>query len=45
MWLREKKKNNLKAWLDFIVPIKSTITEAGEKEKKNPKESTEQVKT
>ena len=43
MWLRIKRK---KALLDFIVPIKlTTITERGKKRKKNPKESTEQVKT
>jgi len=42
----EKKKQSSKALLDFIVPIKSTTTTEGEsKGKKNPKESTEQVKT
>ena len=48
MWLRKEKK----AWLNFIVPIKSTTTvEAEKKEKKKEKEkksktkSTEQVKT
>ena len=40
--MTEKKKKK-KALLDFIVPIKSTTTiEFGEK---NPKESTEQVKS
>ena len=49
MWLRKEKK----AWLDFIVPIKSTTTGEAEKRKKKRKEkekksktkSTEQVKT
>ena len=41
----EEKKSS-KAYLNFIVPIKlTTIAERGKKEKKNPKESTEQVKT
>ena len=40
-----KRKNILKSLTDFIVPIKSTTTTEGKKfKKKNPKESTEQVK-
>ena len=40
-----QKIKSSKAQLDFIVPIKSTTTTVGEKKgKKNPKESTEQVK-
>ena len=46
--MTEGKKKISKAYLDFIVPIKST-TKMGRgrktKKKKNPKESTEQVKT
>ena len=45
MWLRKEIWKSSKAQLDFLVPIKlTTITEGG-KRKKNPKESTEQVKT
>ena len=42
----ERKKKNSKAQLDFIVPIKLTGTTEGVvgKGKRNPKETTEQVK-
>ena len=43
----DKEKIKLKSLMDFLVPMKSTTTTEGgkgEKKKKNPKESTEQVK-
>ena len=46
--MTEEKKKRSKAQLYFIVPIKSTTkTEVGggKEKEKNPKESTEQVKT
>ena len=49
-WDRKKKrKQKLKSLIIFKVPIKSTTTTVGgweeKKKEKNPKESTEQVKT
>ena len=43
----KKKKKCSKAYLDFIVPIKSTTTTDREEKGggRNPKQSTEQVKT
>ena len=43
--MTEREKKSSKALLDFTVPIKLiATTEGGGEGKKNPKESTEQVK-
>ena len=42
--LTEEKQKSSKAYLDFLVPIKLTTTTQGEKRKKNPEESTKEVK-